>query len=420
MSTRKRKTQSGFTWAYYFDLPGSTRQNRRMVSCSGYASKKKAEEAERERHIAEQLKAEAATKGLPAIPQTLGELLDEFCREHGDRNLEAKTVERYRQDGAYLSAELRATPLNEITAVNFTREWNRLRESGGHHRRTREARPLSTKTVRNIAGFVSSAFTRALSWGLVQSNPVTASSRPRGGEKRPSIALTPEQHRLMVDASTHWIVPTILEVCAGLGARRGEVLALRWSDIVGDEVTIGRSLSQTKQTLRFKEPKTAAGYRTLTIPGSTLGVLEQHRVKQLEFRRQFADEYHADLDLIFCNPEGTPLKPDSISSAVSLLCRKLKLPKGASLHTQRHTHGSQLLVGGMEISAVSARLGHSSPHVTAKVYSHILNGRDRKAAEVWDAMQSATSPRQHQEDSGAKEVVGESPGRTNNERLRTN
>jgi integrase len=116
-------------------------------------------------------------------------------------------------------------------------------------------------------------------------------------------------------------------------------------------------------------------------------VIAAHREKQTEFRIQFGPSYRLDLDLIFCNPDGSPVMPDSISSAASALCRRLKLPKGVSLHALRHTHGSQLLVGGMELPAVSARLGHSSPHVTAKIYAHILSGRDREAARVWDALQ---------------------------------
>jgi integrase len=101
-------------------------------------------------------------------------------------------------------------------------------------------------------------------------------------------------------------------------------------------------------------------------------------------RRQLGPDYRADLDLIFANPDGTPLKPDSVSSAVSLRCRRLGLPKGASLHTLRHTHGSFLLADGVDLATVSERLGHSSVRVTADIYSHGLRGRDQEAARRWD------------------------------------
>ena len=96
-------------------------------------------------------------------------------------------------------------------------------------------------------------------------------------------------------------------------------------------------------------------------------------------------------DLIFANPDGTPLKPDSISA--STLCKRLKLPMGVKLHTLRHMHGSHLLAAGMEITAVSERLGHSSVRVTADVYLHAIRGRDDEAARKWDEYQRQNCPR---------------------------
>jgi hypothetical protein len=55
-----------------------------------------------------------------------------------------------------------------------------------------------------------------------------------------------------------------------------------------------------------------------------------HRKRQDESRVHVGPDCLADLDLIFANPNGTPLKPDSVSASVSLLCRRLGLPKGVS------------------------------------------------------------------------------------------
>jgi hypothetical protein len=213
MAIRKRKTKTGVSWSYYFDAPGSTRENRIQFWAGGLESKKAAQEAEAQRRIDERLKAEARSRGgsvTAPIPKLLGQLLEEFCREHCDRNLAPKTVARYREHAADLSPELLAMPLTgpeEITSLHCTREWNRLRDSGGHHRRTKAPRPLSAKSVRNIAGFVSSAYAWAIGGGLLKVNPVTASTKPRAG-KRPSVAFSPAQQRLLVDSSTHWLLPT--------------------------------------------------------------------------------------------------------------------------------------------------------------------------------------------------------------------
>ena len=119
---------------------------------------------------------------------------------------------------------------------------------------------------------------------------------------------------------------------AATGARRGELLALGWSDIQEGRVLISRSLTQTKQVLTFKETKTPDSVRVLRLPASTHTVINAHRLRQNEFREQCGADYHADLDLILVEVDGSPLKPDSVSSAASLLFQRLQLPKGASLH----------------------------------------------------------------------------------------
>jgi integrase len=81
------------------------------------------------------------------------------------------------------------------------------------------------------------------------------------------------------------------------------------------------------------------------------------------------------------------LKPDSISSTVSALCKRLKLPKGVSLHALRHTHVSILFASGVPLTEISKRLGHSNPHVTATIYAYMLQGRDNLAAEAWEKFQ---------------------------------
>jgi integrase len=138
--------------------------------------------------------------------------------------------------------------------------------------------------------------------------------------------------------------------------------------------------------LEFKDTKTERP-RDVKVPASALTALEEHRKRQNEFRQQFGSEYRADLDLIFANPDGTPLRPNSVSSVVSLLFRRLGLPKGASLHSLRHSHGSHLLADGVPLPVVSERLGHSSMRTTADVYAHALHGQDDEAARRWDEFQ---------------------------------
>ena len=391
MPVFKRKYHSGATvWRYLFSAPGSTATDRRLVQAVGFASKQEAIDAEAKRRTEELQKYELAKAGASeitvALPTTLSMLLREFFRQHAEEKLAVKTIERYRELAAYLTPELLAMPLGEITPLHLNREWNRLLKSGGHHRKTKQARPLSAKTVRSVAGLVSSAFARAQKWGLVTSNPVKH-SEPPVPKKHRGIALTPAQQALAFASATGpWCMATFLEFAAATGARRGEVLALRWSDIQDGRAIITRSLTQTRELLEFKGTKTERP-RDVKVPPSALVALEEHRKRQEEYRQKFGPAYRKDLDLIFANPDGTPLRPNSVSSAVSLLFHRLGLPKGASLHSLRHSHGSHLLANGVSLPAVSERLGHSSVRTTAEVYSHAIRGQDDEAAVRWDEFQ---------------------------------
>lgn len=152
--------------------------------------------------------------------------------------------------------------------------------------------------------------------------------------------------------------------------------------------SLARSLSQTKGRLEFKGTKTEKP-RPVSLPTSAVESLAAHRKKQDELREQFGPDYRTDLDLVFANPDGTPLKPDSISSVVSALFKRLKIPKpkGAALHLLRHSHTSHLLAGGVPLPAVSARLGHSSVRTTQEIYAHMITGQDDEAAKVWEEFQ---------------------------------
>jgi len=97
-------------------------------------------------------------------------------KQHAQENLAPKTVERYREMAAYIAPELLAMNMTEITPLHLSREWTRLLKSGGHTR-NKTQRPMKPKTVRNITGLVSSAFVRAIKWGLATTNPVTHSQR---------------------------------------------------------------------------------------------------------------------------------------------------------------------------------------------------------------------------------------------------
>src|SRR5215472_9610084 len=166
MSVHKRKYRNGrVVWYYEFSAAGSSRDNRERFTESGFATWKEATDAEAARRLQVQREAEEAQKAATAPQLTLGSLLSEYLadqeRKPEGMRIASKTLERYRELTGYLSPSITALPLSEVTPPRLNREWTRLLENGGRHRKTKQSRPLSAKTVRNIAGVVSTAFGRA-------------------------------------------------------------------------------------------------------------------------------------------------------------------------------------------------------------------------------------------------------------------
>ncbi len=172
------KRNGKINWYYASDMPCSGRQRRSRAQGCGFATKKEAATA---RRIEGQKKIEMAKAGsgvAAAVPISLAGLMQEFFRLHVDEKLAPNSLARYHEQVNYLDAGLLEMPLAEITSMHLNRVCDRLLKCGGHTRKTKTPRPMSMKTVRNIAGMIASAFGRAIRWGLIAQNPVTRSEPP--------------------------------------------------------------------------------------------------------------------------------------------------------------------------------------------------------------------------------------------------
>jgi integrase len=167
--------------------------------------------------------------------------------------------------------------------------------------------------------------------------------------------------------------------------RRGEILALRWSnvDLEGNTLRVRESLEETKAGLRFKLPKSKAGVRDITLPRIVTDTLVVHRKRLLERRVKLGQGKLTERDLVFPSWDGSPQSPNRFGAAWSQLRTDLGL--GVSFHGLRHTHASQLIDAGVDVVTIARRLGHSSAAVTLNVYAHLFRKDDSKAAAAIDA-----------------------------------
>jgi len=180
-------------------------------------------------------------------------------------------------------------------------------------------------------------------------------------------------------------VPAMLALFAGL--RLGEVLALRWSRVDLDRgvIKIREALESTKaHGVRFKEPKSRAGRRDITLPEILVDALREHRKAALELRMKLGAGRLPDDALLFANLAGGPLQPSNVSSDWGEVAERIGEPD-VTFHALRHTHASQLISEGVDIVTISKRLGHAKPSVTLAIYAHVFRTDDRKAAAAINA-----------------------------------
>lgn len=164
---------------------------------------------------------------------------------------------------------------------------------------------------------------------------------------------------------------------ATTGARRGEVLGLRWADVDLDarRMTISRTVitvdvqRKGEPGIAWGTPKTAKGRRQVALDDATVAALRVHRARQLEERLALGLGY-ADQDLVVCLPDGRPLHPKTFSFLFEREVKRLGLPK-IRLHDLRHTHATLALQAGVHPRVVQERLGHSNVSITLNTYSHV-------------------------------------------------
>ena len=170
------------------------------------------------------------------------------------------------------------------------------------------------------------------------------------------------------------------------GARRGELLGCRWSDIdlKLKQLSINRQLVEHSNGLSFKPPKTKKGCRQIDLTPMNCVVLKEHWAKQNKEREFLELPPLTEDDLVFAHVDGRPYNPHLIDHIWRKLTKRCGI-QGISLHTgTRHSHATIMLKNGVHPKIVQERLGHSSIVMTMDTYSHVIKGMGKAAAAGFD------------------------------------
>lgn len=290
-----------------------------------------------------------------------------------------KTWERYglavrRHIVPYVGQRL----LSKLEPLDLTTLYAHLLSGGGA-----KGASLSARSVRHTHVILRNALRQAVKWRLLPCDPSDAVTPPR--PKRVEMrALDEAGMATLLDRSkgTRLHMPILLAMSTGL--RRSEIFGLRWRDVDFEaaQLSVRQTLQEVRGTLSFREPKSAKSRRTVALSSFVVDALKRHRASQAA-ERLFLGAGYRDLDLVLAKYDGSPWKPDSISTLFRSLVQRGGLGH-VRFHDLRHSHATQLLRLGVPAKVVSERLGHSTIGITLDTYSHVLPGMQEDAAQKVD------------------------------------
>ena len=264
---------------------------------------------------------------------------------------------------------------------------------------TKKDGKLNNNSVIRYQAMLSSIFKKGVQWGLINENPCSRAEHPKAEEIDVRVLTEEEIPKLMdalSDAPPQYSVITQLALL--LGARRGEICALRWSDIDFEKGTL--SIKRTVQSipgigLVFNAPKTRRGKRCLRIGADCVELLQEYRryqkVKKFRIGSAWVRKVTlengkvADNDMLFTKWNGEPMDPDIISSWFPKFLEAHDLPS-IHFHSLRHSNASILIAAHVPITTVSGRLGHAQTSTTLNYYASAIQSADAAAADALEGV----------------------------------
>ena len=375
----------GVSYKLKFDVPSDARGERRTHYKTIQGTREEAEAA-----LARLTGQAGRGVDLEAGRQTLSGWIDSWLEDH-IRHVSQRTLERYRQLlRRHVKLEIGDQPLATLGPLHIERLYNHLAER------------LAPRTVNHVHQVLSQCLKDAKRLRIIPDNPAEDVRRrrtkaPRGADAGMRVLPIDGLFKLFdhAKAAQSKNAPYELVLLAfDSGARRGELMALRWSDFDADKRTIriSRAVDETQAYgVTIKDsPKNESSRRTITLSVQTVAALRDLWKQQAETRLRLGARLPQDA-LVFpldIDAPSEPLRPRQVSKSFRRIARRAGF-EGFRFHDLRHCCASHMLAAGRSVPEVSRHLGHSTPAVTMSIYAHAIPRADGGAGLLDELMPAA-------------------------------
>lgn len=362
---------TGRSWSYVLRVPDPKTGKTKPKWVGGFDSEKSAKLARDKARVA------IANRDF-AIPGklTLGDFMSTWIEIHSKR-LKPTTAHKYKQlIRLYLIPQLGMMKLTDLRPQHVEQFYSYFYENVGVG-----GGKLSPNTVAQCGAILKKALRYAVEVeGLLSFNPAARVPLPKSQTIPDAPWGMEELNQFLQEARSHRLY-FFFRLSAYTGARRGELLALRWSDFDGKSILISKSRLEVAG-VAFEQQSTKGGnngQRRVLLDPETIEQFQSHRRRQIQ-ERMMVGEHWKELDFVFAQEDGSPLDPGTPSHLFGKIIRKAGLRK-IRLHDLRHLHATELLRLGEPLHVVAQRLGHRDAMVTATIYAHVTSEQAETASE---------------------------------------
>ena len=315
---------------------------------------------------------------------SLAEWFEEYLKLYKEGKVKDTTLFRIRQTFSPCKKNvLGMMRLREIRADHVQRLINELDEKG-----------FTYGTIRLLKSLLNEMFKKAVGNGYMLINPCDAVVMPRKVTYEPRF-LTEREQEMFLEVAREYYHYDIFCVSLSMGARIGEVLGLKWSDIDFDKkmIHIQRTLHYGKIQENgschffFTSPKTTTSDRCIPLLPETEMILKRVRKRQLRNRMLYGSQWETTPpfdDMVFTTQQGAPVRYGDVNRTIKSVVLKANLQeeelagfekrepfvlKPFSPHCFRHTFVTRCKMNGVPYETIQSYVGHSDKETTA-YYDH--------------------------------------------------
>lgn len=305
------------------------------------------------------------TKGTLLTPNktTLADWLSYWVNDIIIPNREKSTVYGYQQMiDNHISPELGNIPLQELKANQVQQYYTKM--STQKH--------LSASTILKHHQLLKTALKLAVMQGVINLNPIERVISPKVKGKEANF-YNQEQLKKLLSLVEGDRLEVVIKLGGCAGLRREEICGLKWENIDFEKrvMYIRNARTMAGSEVIEKDTKNDSSTRVLFITDELLEVLNKEKAKQDENKAIFKESY-IDSGFVMVWETGKPYRPNYLSELVTKFITDNDLPK-IVLHGLRHTYASLANSSNATLFDISKALGHSTPSITGKIYTHMLD-----------------------------------------------